>query len=79
MTSGTPFSFIFGVVFSTGTKDNSAVKDSFTVMTGATIVAVHIICGTDFSHLSLHGETDVNVTEPAGKLSSMKPVIKGHG
>jgi len=48
-------------------------------MAGTTIIAAHVICGTDLSHFLLHGITDVNMTEPTGKLSPMEPMVKGYG
>jgi len=45
-------------------------------MAGPAIVSIHIVRCLDGRGACLHGERDVHVTEPAGELRPMEPVIE---
>lgn len=48
------------------------------VMAGAAVVAADVIRSLDSCGSCLHAKSYINVTEPAGELCAMKPVIKHH-
>jgi hypothetical protein len=45
-------------------------------MTGTAIIPIYIVPGLYVRRTGRHGKTDIDMTEPAGEFSSMKPMIK---
>lgn len=45
-------------------------------MAGSAIIALHVVRSIDSGGAGLHGKTDINVAEPAGKFGAVQPMVE---
>jgi len=70
---------LVGQLLGAGLEDGFSVNHPLPVMTTAAVIASLIVCGRDPRGSGLHRKTHVHVTDPAGELGTVDPMLEDDG
>jgi len=72
----TPLVFVGQLLIGAGGEDSFSVDDHLAVVARAAIVAALVVHGMDAGGTGFHGESNVNMADPAGELRAVNPMLE---